>query len=241
VVVPEQVGAVAAHADESQLEQDCIDSYNASVDEGVTFFDTAEVYAQGQSEEVVGRALQRRPDVAVAIATKFLPMPSCLFASSRRAKCCTSARSSARTAFSPNTTSRSSPIRSSTRCCAARPRPTASSTCATSSFIQCIASVVKQIVVNEMLCVRDVLMMFEQVVNFRDLARRALALIDDIDRDTLLLFDRGSRFASRGDDELDDAVLADAGCGHRSVAHTAQQPRQCKTSLLCSHAALCVH
>jgi aryl-alcohol dehydrogenase-like predicted oxidoreductase len=70
------------HADESQLEQDCIDSYNASVDEGVTFFDTAEVYAQGQSEEVVGRALQRRPDDAVAIATKFLPMPSCLFASS---------------------------------------------------------------------------------------------------------------------------------------------------------------
>jgi len=70
------------HADESQLEQDCIDSYNASVDEGVTFFDTAEVYAQGQSEEVVGRALQRRPDDAVTIATKFLPMPSCLFASS---------------------------------------------------------------------------------------------------------------------------------------------------------------
>jgi hypothetical protein len=38
VVVREQVGAMAARGRIAKLEQDCIDSYNASLDEGVTFF-----------------------------------------------------------------------------------------------------------------------------------------------------------------------------------------------------------
>jgi aryl-alcohol dehydrogenase-like predicted oxidoreductase len=42
----------------------------AALDAGITFFDTADVYAEGKSEEFLGRALgRRRADVAVA--TKF--------------------------------------------------------------------------------------------------------------------------------------------------------------------------
>ena len=43
---------------------------HAALEAGVTFFDTADVYAQGQSEELLGRALGRRR-TEVVIATKF--------------------------------------------------------------------------------------------------------------------------------------------------------------------------
>jgi aryl-alcohol dehydrogenase-like predicted oxidoreductase len=43
---------------------------DAALEAGVTFFDTAESYANGRSEELLGRALARRRDRAV-IATKF--------------------------------------------------------------------------------------------------------------------------------------------------------------------------
>ncbi|HSP64804.1 MAG TPA: aldo/keto reductase [Candidatus Deferrimicrobium sp.] len=42
----------------------------AALDEGVAFFDTADIYSQGRSEEILGRALRKRRDQAV-IATKF--------------------------------------------------------------------------------------------------------------------------------------------------------------------------
>lgn len=42
----------------------------AALDEGITFFDTADTYGQGQSEEMLGAALAGRRDMAV-IATKF--------------------------------------------------------------------------------------------------------------------------------------------------------------------------
>ncbi|HSA52099.1 MAG TPA: aldo/keto reductase [Yinghuangia sp.] len=42
----------------------------AALDAGVTLFDTAEIYGDGRSEEMLGRALGRRRDEAV-IATKF--------------------------------------------------------------------------------------------------------------------------------------------------------------------------
>ena len=42
----------------------------AALDHGVGFFDTADIYSQGRSEEILGRALGRRRDEAV-IATKF--------------------------------------------------------------------------------------------------------------------------------------------------------------------------
>jgi aryl-alcohol dehydrogenase-like predicted oxidoreductase len=43
---------------------------DAALDEGVTLFDTADIYGQGTSEERIGRALERRRD-RVLIATKF--------------------------------------------------------------------------------------------------------------------------------------------------------------------------
>ncbi len=42
----------------------------AALDEGVGFFDTADIYSAGRSEEILGRALRNRRDQAV-IATKF--------------------------------------------------------------------------------------------------------------------------------------------------------------------------
>jgi aryl-alcohol dehydrogenase-like predicted oxidoreductase len=42
----------------------------ASVEEGVTFFDTADVYGDGRSETVIGRFLADHPDAGVTVATK---------------------------------------------------------------------------------------------------------------------------------------------------------------------------
>ncbi|MFO7900554.1 MAG: aldo/keto reductase [Planctomycetota bacterium] len=47
-----------------------IDAVHAALDEGVTFFDTADIYGLGHSEEVLGKALAGRRD-DVVIATKF--------------------------------------------------------------------------------------------------------------------------------------------------------------------------
>lgn len=46
---------------------DCIRVIHHALDSGINFVDTADVYAQGESEEIVGRALQgRRSDVILA-------------------------------------------------------------------------------------------------------------------------------------------------------------------------------
>ncbi|HHX43345.1 MAG TPA: aldo/keto reductase [Chloroflexi bacterium] len=52
-----------------QEDQQSIAAVHAALDAGVTFFDTAEGYGDGKSEEVLGRALEGRRDRAV-IATK---------------------------------------------------------------------------------------------------------------------------------------------------------------------------
>jgi aryl-alcohol dehydrogenase-like predicted oxidoreductase len=43
---------------------------DAAFDAGITFFDTANVYSQGRSEEVLGRALAGRPRDSFVVATK---------------------------------------------------------------------------------------------------------------------------------------------------------------------------
>jgi aryl-alcohol dehydrogenase-like predicted oxidoreductase len=43
---------------------------HAALDEGITFFDTADIYGEGRSEEMLGAALAGRRDTAV-VATKF--------------------------------------------------------------------------------------------------------------------------------------------------------------------------
>lgn len=53
----------------NQEEQDSINTIMAAMEAGINFFDTAEMYGDGKSEEVVGKALQHCRDKAV-IATK---------------------------------------------------------------------------------------------------------------------------------------------------------------------------
>jgi aryl-alcohol dehydrogenase-like predicted oxidoreductase len=47
-------------------ESDALDVLTASVEAGVTFFDTADVYGDGRSEQIIGTFLRSHPDVMVA-------------------------------------------------------------------------------------------------------------------------------------------------------------------------------
>jgi aryl-alcohol dehydrogenase-like predicted oxidoreductase len=53
------------------------EAWDASIDAGATFFDTAEVYGSGESERIIGKLLAEDPERAakVQLATKFMPMP----------------------------------------------------------------------------------------------------------------------------------------------------------------------
>jgi aryl-alcohol dehydrogenase-like predicted oxidoreductase len=51
-------------------EEDAIAVLDAAVDAGVTFFDTADVYGDGRSEQLIGRFLKERPDAPITVATK---------------------------------------------------------------------------------------------------------------------------------------------------------------------------
>ena len=50
--------------------EDAIAVLDAAVDEGVTFFDTADVYGDGRSEQIIGEYLRGRPELDVFVATK---------------------------------------------------------------------------------------------------------------------------------------------------------------------------
>ena len=51
-------------------ESDALALLEASVDAGVTFFDTADVYGDGRSEQLIGRFLADNPGSGVTVATK---------------------------------------------------------------------------------------------------------------------------------------------------------------------------
>ncbi len=51
-------------------EADATAVLSASVDGGVTLFDTADVYGDGRSEQIIGRFLASRPGHAITVATK---------------------------------------------------------------------------------------------------------------------------------------------------------------------------
>lgn len=51
-------------------EDDALAVLHAAADAGVTFFDTADVYGDGRSEQLIGRFLQERPDENIFVATK---------------------------------------------------------------------------------------------------------------------------------------------------------------------------
>src|SRR5512134_3924573 len=49
-------------------------AFRASLDEGIRFVDTAEIYGNGRSEQLLGQFMQET-DQPVLVATKFLPFP----------------------------------------------------------------------------------------------------------------------------------------------------------------------
>lgn len=51
-------------------EGDALATLAAAADRGVTFFDTADVYGDGRSEQVIGKFLKSRPDETIMVATK---------------------------------------------------------------------------------------------------------------------------------------------------------------------------
>jgi aryl-alcohol dehydrogenase-like predicted oxidoreductase len=63
--------------DASLSEGTITEAWEACLEAGVVFFDTAEVYGRGESERIIGRLLARDPAVRerVVIATKFMPSP----------------------------------------------------------------------------------------------------------------------------------------------------------------------
>ncbi len=53
-------------------------AFDATLDAGLTLFDTAEIYGFGQSERLIGRFMQQRPQQATQeaiVATKYFPLP----------------------------------------------------------------------------------------------------------------------------------------------------------------------
>jgi aryl-alcohol dehydrogenase-like predicted oxidoreductase len=61
------LGAWQLGADWGQVsEDDALATLNAAVDAGVTFIDTADVYGDGRSEQIVGRLIKERPGLTVA-------------------------------------------------------------------------------------------------------------------------------------------------------------------------------
>ena len=58
-------------------------AFQASVEAGITFFDTAEVYGIGESERLLGKFAQAS-DHPIAIATKYFPLPWRIFPQSVR-------------------------------------------------------------------------------------------------------------------------------------------------------------
>ena len=54
----------------SVTEHDAHAVLEASADAGVTFFDTADVYGDGRSEQIIGRFLSAHPDLGITVATK---------------------------------------------------------------------------------------------------------------------------------------------------------------------------
>src|SRR5947207_7917347 len=65
------LGAMMFGAWGNRDHDDCIRIIHTALDEGINFIDTADVYSFGESEEIVGKALQGRRD-SVVLATKFV-------------------------------------------------------------------------------------------------------------------------------------------------------------------------
>jgi aryl-alcohol dehydrogenase-like predicted oxidoreductase len=58
----------------THTDEDIKNAFDASLDAGVNFLDSAEVYGQGRSETLIGQ-LMKTTDKRVFVATKFMPFP----------------------------------------------------------------------------------------------------------------------------------------------------------------------
>ena len=57
-------------------EADLVSVYEETLKSGVNFFDTAEIYGMGKSEEILGRCIREsKTGILPIIATKFYPFP----------------------------------------------------------------------------------------------------------------------------------------------------------------------
>jgi aryl-alcohol dehydrogenase-like predicted oxidoreductase len=54
--------------------KDVAEAFQASIDAGITFFDTAEVYGLGESERLIGK-FSKQTSQPIQIATKYFPLP----------------------------------------------------------------------------------------------------------------------------------------------------------------------
>lgn len=55
------------------------EAYDYATQCGLDFWDTAEIYGKGKSEEILGSIIKKFPDRKAVVATKFLPYPWRIF------------------------------------------------------------------------------------------------------------------------------------------------------------------
>ena len=75
IVSPLGVGTNRWGAGRNQNNEGVFEAFQSSLDAGINFFDTAEVYARGNSERTLGECMKRAKRVAI-IASKFAPLPN---------------------------------------------------------------------------------------------------------------------------------------------------------------------
>lgn len=75
-VSPYCLGAMMFGAWGNTDHDECVRIIHAALDAGINFIDTADVYSAGESEEIVGKALQGRRDEVVLATKFFMPMGS---------------------------------------------------------------------------------------------------------------------------------------------------------------------
>ena len=68
------LGAMMFGAMGNSDHDDCIRIIHRALDAGINFIDTADVYSQGESEQIVGKAIQGRRDNLVLASKFFFPM-----------------------------------------------------------------------------------------------------------------------------------------------------------------------
>jgi len=75
IVSPLGVGTNRWGAGRGQSSEAVFEAFQASLNAGINFFDTAEIYTRGNSERTLGECMKRANRVAI-IASKFAPLPN---------------------------------------------------------------------------------------------------------------------------------------------------------------------